>query len=58
MTKQDILDKLRNTEETLLIELLGLTSSDIVDQFLDLIEERYEYIYRQVNDIENGIEED
>jgi cell division septum initiation protein DivIVA len=58
VTKHDILDKLRNTEETLLIELLGLTSSDIVDQFLDLIEEKYEYIYRQVNDIENGIEEE
>ena len=58
MTKHDILEKLRNTEETLLIELLGLTSSDIVDQFLDLIEDRYEYLYRQVNDIENGTEED
>ena len=39
--------KLRNTEETLLIELLDLTADDIVDAFLDRISERYEYIHAQ-----------
>jgi hypothetical protein len=45
MTKQELLLKLRNTEETLLIELLDLTSDQIVDAFLDRIMERYNYIH-------------
>lgn len=50
MTKQELLERLRNTEETLLVELLGLKSNDIVDRYLDVIEERYEYLYNQLDD--------
>jgi hypothetical protein len=52
VTKSELFDRLRDVEETLLVELLGLTSSDIVDRCLDLIEERYEYLYQQVKDDE------
>lgn len=60
MTKNELLEKLRDLEETLLVELLGLNSSDIVDRCLDLIEDNYEYLYHQVRDLEpgNGYEEE
>jgi hypothetical protein len=47
MNKQQILKLLRDEEETILVDLLNLTSTEIVDAFLDRIEERYEYIYSQ-----------
>lgn len=50
MTKAQLILKLRNEEETLLIDLLNLTSTEIVDAFLDRIEERYEYLYGQYED--------
>ena len=45
----ELLDELRKTEETILIDMLEITSSEIVDAFLDKIEEKEEklteYIY-------------
>ena len=48
MTKIELINVLRHTEETLLLELLDLTSEDIVDAFLDKIEERLSYLYGQI----------
>lgn len=45
--KQELLALLRNEEETILLELLNITSDELVDAFLDKIEERYDYIERQ-----------
>lgn len=47
MTKTELILKLRNEEETLLIDLLNLTSTEIVDAFLDRIDERLGYLYKQ-----------
>jgi len=47
MINKELLKKLRNTEETLLLELLGITSDDIVDAFLDRIEDKLDYLYEQ-----------
>jgi len=47
MTKQELLDTLRREEETILLDLLGVTSEELVDAFLDKIIERYEYIHGQ-----------
>lgn len=47
MTKLELIELLRNTEETLLLELLDLKSDEIVDAFLDRIEERLMYLYGQ-----------
>ncbi len=38
----DLLEQLRDTEETILIELLEVTSTEIVDAFLDKIEDEEE----------------
>ena len=47
MTKTELILKLRNEEETLLIDLLNLTSTEIVDAFLDRVDERLGYLYKQ-----------
>jgi hypothetical protein len=39
MTKQELLQRLRNEDEVVLLEILQLTSDDIVDKFLDNIED-------------------
>ena len=55
----NLLAKLRNLDELQLIELLQLSADDIVDAFLDRIEEREEYLYEQVRDVVlNGYQED
>lgn len=43
-TYADIMQRLKNLDEISLIELLELTSEDIVDRFEDIIEERYDEI--------------
>jgi hypothetical protein len=52
MNKQKLLETLRKTEETLLVELLELTSTDIVDKFLDTIEDKLDYLYDQFSETE------
>ena len=44
MNKQDLLERLRQTDEVALLDLLGITSDQLVDAFLDLIDEKYEYL--------------
>ena len=48
MNKMDLLEKLRALEETLLVDLLELSSEEIVDAFIDRILEKYGYIEAQV----------
>jgi hypothetical protein len=43
-----LLNALRNTEETLLLELLEVDSSMLVDAFLDIIDEREEWLNEKV----------
>lgn len=58
MNRFELLQKLRNTDEVLLIELLQLTSDKIVDAFLDEIEENEDYLYDQLKETQLGIEEE
>ncbi len=48
MSKFELLELLRKTEETLLLELLDISSEELVDAFADRIEERLSYIYGQI----------
>ncbi len=52
MDKSTLLAKLRDLEETLLVELLELTSAELVDRFLDKVEDKYDYIHDQLDDSE------
>lgn len=51
MNKRDLLEQLKHLDETLLIDLLGLTSEEIVDAFIDRIVENYGYIEAQVENM-------
>lgn len=48
MDTAELLEQLRNTDEVLLLELLELTSTEIVDAFLDKIEEHENRIRRHL----------
>jgi hypothetical protein len=45
MDFQALLEKLRNEEETIVLELLEIHSDELVDAFLDKIKEKQEEIY-------------
>ena len=50
MTFQELKERLREVEETMLIELLNLNSDDIVDKFSDEIEEQQDKLKDYLND--------
>lgn len=50
MNKQELIERLRKTEETLLLELLDISSEELIDAFLDKINERLDYLDRQLQD--------
>ncbi len=45
-----VLDQLRSLDEVTLMELLEITSEDLVDAFLDRIEDNLSFIYSQLDD--------
>ncbi len=47
MTKQQILDLLRDEDPDTLLELLELSTEEILDAFYDKIEERLDYLRKQ-----------
>jgi len=53
----ELLEKLRNLDELTLLELLGITSDDLVDNFQNKIEDNFEYLWRELNDL-NGYSEE
>ena len=44
-TYPELLEKLKQEEEVILIEVLGITSEDIVDRFEDLIEDKLDELF-------------
>jgi len=50
MTKNELIELLKKEDEWTLLELLEVTSEDLVDAFLEKITERFEYVYRHYND--------
>ena len=44
MTFNELCEQLKGVEETLLLELLDINSSQIVDRFHDIIEHKREYL--------------
>lgn len=50
ITFPELKERLREVEETMLIELLNLTSADIVDRFSEEIEEEQDRLKDYLND--------
>ena len=55
LTSQDVRERLKQLGETDLLEILEISSEDIVDRFDDKIEEREDYF---ISDLENEEESD
>ena len=50
MLNAELIDKLKELDEVTLLELLEVTSSDIVDAFYDKIYERLQYIQKELEE--------
>ena len=50
ITFKELCEKLSETEETILVEILELNSEDIVDRFSDIIDDKYDYLIREFED--------
>jgi len=50
MTLVDLMEKLKQIEEVTLMELLEISSDDLVDRFIDKIEEKFETLENEVDD--------
>ena len=50
MTISDLCDKLKQVDEVSLLELLNIRAEDIVDRFLDVIEEKADMLEGELFD--------
>lgn len=50
MDKSELLEKLRKLDEVTLLEILNISSDELVDTFLDKIDERIDYLYKEVEE--------
>lgn len=53
ITLTELSDKLKREEECSLLEMLNISSEDIVDRFSDLIEERYDVLVEEYEETED-----
>lgn len=47
VTLTELKDKLKQIDEISLLEVLGITSEDLVERFYDLIEDRYDELQEE-----------
>lgn len=50
LTLVELAEKLKREDEVSLLEMLSLTSEDIIDRFMDVIEERFDILINQIDD--------
>jgi len=48
LTIDELKEKLMQFDETVLVELLDLTSADILDRFEDVIQDKYDILIREI----------
>jgi hypothetical protein len=44
MELDEVLEQLRSVDEVTILELLDITTEDILERFIDVVQERQEYI--------------
>ena len=49
LTLEELRERLKSLDEVMLVELLGLTSEDLVKAFSDFIEDNYEFLLTEVD---------
>lgn len=50
LTLTDVMSKMKQLDEITVLEVLEITSEELVERFVDKIEERYEDLERELND--------
>ena len=58
LTHKDLCERLKLLEETILVEVLDIDSEMIVDRFEDVVEERYDYLVEELDELLDGEEND
>jgi hypothetical protein len=58
LTFDELLEKLKQEEETLLVEILEIQSTDIVNRFEDFISNKYDYLLEEYDDLVEPDDED
>lgn len=48
LTLSDVLDRLKKIDEVSLLEVLDIDSNDIVDRFVDRVEERFDELQEEL----------
>lgn len=51
VTLVDLMERLKQIEETALLDLLGLTSDDLVERFSDIIEDKFDYLLGELEEL-------
>ena len=54
LTLIEVCDKLKGEDEVILLEILNLTSEDIVERCIDIIEEQYEQLAEELGQDDDG----
>ncbi len=53
LTIYELQDRLKEIDELSLLEILNISSEDIVDKFVDTIEDKYEILVKSFDDEDN-----
>ena len=56
LTFSELIEELYNVDEVTLVETLGLTAEDIVNKFLDRIEDHQDDLRELINDNKEGFD--
>lgn len=57
-TLQEVIEKLKSFDEITLLEILDISSEEILERFEDYVEDQYEKLSAQLDDQELQSEED
>lgn len=50
LTLTDVMERLKQLDEVTLLEVLQVSSEDLIQRFIDRIEDNYEELERELND--------
>ena len=56
LTFSELIEELYNVDEVTLVETLGLTAEDIVNKFIDRVEEHQDELRELINDNKEGFD--
>ncbi len=56
LTFSELIEELYNVDEVTLVETLGLTAEDIVNKFLDKVEDHQDDLQELINDNKEGFD--